>query len=1858
MKKLLPLIITIFSVFQIVAQQYPVTIVPRVNAPAPVNFYNYADETSLNSPITLQIFLNDITVASRQVRLKTYFEGGNISFRSKDFVIGAEELFLEGGVPLTLRNIELAPYFKFENIEGINATTYGQTIPEGSYNFCFEIYDYLSGTKLSTKKCATVFIFKNEPPILNLPFNTTNIEPKDFETIVFQWTPRHLNVSNVEYEFSLVEIWDDYVNPQTAFLSQVPIYEETTRRTTLVYGPDKPLLLEGKRYAWRVRAKALLGVEEIGLFKNQGYSEVFWFSRTAPCEAPGGVSGEAAGTSKINIFWNQDPNVHSEFIIAYREAGKTNAHWFTKRTNSAWATIWDLKPGTTYEFKVKGKCQFQYSEYSPVQTVTTEIAPNTDANYQCGIVPDAIAIDNRQPHPGLNLGDVITAGDFRITITELQSQSAGIISGKGYVAIPYLKFAKFGVTFSNILVNNANQLAQGEIVTLYDPELGKGSSMVVDVDIDIPDAINGDDGVLDDAVVVNFEIDSVVIDANGAIVVTGTNGETATIPGDEDVNIVSTNGDVWSVGEDGTITKQEGAEGGAVVDTNTGGVDENGAVTAVTAKGVKVIFKNSGYYYFDALPQGTSETFEKEYKTITGTSGEYRVPYKAISDTNGEDFVEAEVIITDTDIKKEDIIFKTKDGAKVSVEWTGTTAKLKLKRKFDFGDEEILAVVKSKDNPEKFDIAGSLITKHLASQQLEEINVTLVPVGISGVSDEVKQQVKEIYKKAGVRLNIQETPSVQIDEIYGWDVDNDGQIKVGDSSILTHYTNEEAVFNKYVKKQNYYSKTAYYVFITNLPVSKSEVSGFMPLNGQFGFVFTRNANTSTKQARTLAHELGHGIFGLKHTWEQYKFPQGATNFLMDYGNGTVLNHLDWKEMHGPGMKLYWFQGDEEGEAIGDDLNPIYTHIRNKLESFSSSLNSKMISIVHCENCNEEDSLENKEIQYLELDENEISILNDKRFEVFNTIDLKLRSVEKIKVGDRACFSLYYSVDENIDIISTKLEQFDNSNLKPDLIKKQLVVFDHDNNKQYECTNQLGSWSNVICNTGWTVNENYINNLFDHLNRCSEMNDSQYARIHNYSSEQFENAEFINELLSGNKVIIDPYTGETRHSSKAHLFITEGLTLTEEVGIEIENYHLDEGEYKIWLHKNVEGLWEVKSYVPENVLSMFNEVDNEIENTQLQSSIDDDFSFNDFFKGLQQGVSDVGGVLDTVATGLYEAFDWLGKGVRKARIPTYAWNCNDANYKSEYAKVYKYFSKVINPIQNLINTNLLPRMANQVNDPAIKQCILDFNEGEVEFALLCGLYNGLIEVVASIPDLLKFAAGAASSKGREDFSKFLDQLERFKKEDTQGNLVCEGTWCAIKTGLGDAFSPSKCCQFAELVGEIALPIIVAVFGDVVALEGVASTSAQTFIKVIQILKWIDNFADPFTKLKWTFRYVNSGLSYIRNASNKIIVKISNEGYKLHVILEDGIRTITKNLDEVPELVTNNGITYMNNIADATGGRARVLEFDLGDALKSKGIEYSKLYNLVKNLDDEVASRILNRLNKTGLTDIDLNEFIEDLTSNTEFFNHFKSIDIMGTYVNDFANGWKLIIKRAQMRKDISIVEASAKLIKDNPDYIQNNLSKIEQVFEKLAASGARCKTCPSSGNNAGIKHFDEILEDINFAISRYKDKSGFDKLITEMTAHKHKADGGAFMLQVLKSKGDDFVNKVQEFESFYLSGTRFEADIKLVDNGKVILQEFKSYAKDSWNSLGINQLKGYLKSTEYFEYIGNRTKLINDGVPNPSQFVKEKLQTIFKKDNYNIYNEIIQESPDAFKRFGINTKGQFIQKVNNLDDDLFGFIKVE
>ena len=120
---------------------------------------------------------------------------------------------------------------------------------------------------------------------------------------------------------------------------------------------------------------------------------------------------------------------------------------------------------------------------------------------------------------------------------------------------------------------------------------------------------------------------------------------------------------------------------------------------------------------------------------------------------------------------------------------------------------------------------------------------------------------------------------------------------------LTDYSlSQQKIINAY-KSTGKVANDTYYVFITNAKSSTGQ-GGYMALGGQFGFVFDQTA-------RTLAHELGHGIFKLAHPFK--KKQQGDVPSLMDYTSDEDLLFADWKQINDPAFKVGIFQGQSEGE---------------------------------------------------------------------------------------------------------------------------------------------------------------------------------------------------------------------------------------------------------------------------------------------------------------------------------------------------------------------------------------------------------------------------------------------------------------------------------------------------------------------------------------------------------------------------------------------------------------------------------------------------------------------------------------------------------------------------------------------------------------------------------------------------------------------------------------------------------------------------------------------------------------------------------------------------------------------------------
>ncbi|WP_378181399.1 fibronectin type III domain-containing protein [Aquimarina sp. SS2-1] len=891
MKKQLLILITLVQVTFALAQNFPVRVTPQAIPPYPTNLSGYANSGTMNSPLRVQLVLNDVTASSREVRLSVSIEGNGLNASSAPVVIGAPTLILDGGIPLNLTIAELAPYFEQQNLQGISSVQYNNSLPDGSYRFCFEVFDAFNGNRLSSQSCATVFLINNDPPFLNKPDNEAKISEQNPTNIIFQWTPRHINVPNVSYEFSIVEVWDRYMDPQAIFLASPPLYQEITTNTSLLYGPIQPLLLAGKRYAWRVRAFATNNGEEVSVFNNNGNSEVFWFDYQANCQIPTGIQVQDVSMTNATISWVSHPE-HLDYTVQYREAGSNR--WYSKTTPRDYVTVDEFKPDTIYEYRVVGNCTQNSFGESPIETFRT-LSEELAEYANCGIDPDPVDLSNQELLTTLYVNDVFTAGDFPVYVKEVSGSTS--FTGEGYISTPWLATVRIPVKFQNIKINTDMKLVDGFVVTTYDPNWGS----IIDGDV-IIEIITGDDGDTQ-VITVDMDIDEIQIDENGNIILIGADGTVSDpFDGGNDIIFNGNNNEQWRVDADGTITQGEQAEGGPATPTNTNGISNSG-VNEITASGVIVTFNNTnGYYSFDTVPENAGGSIANAYDKVPVTSGgEYYIPYKAIAalPNRPTDFITAEVSFSNDDHTASDIIFKTQEGTKIQANWQSdsTTATLSLQKTFDFAKQQIIATVKPKDSTAKYTVAGATNLWHLANQEVTGINVQLISVNgasLSGIGD----RINEIYNPAGVRFNVTSATPITV---------TDTELDVGDSSLLSQYTEGEKAWISQFKALPGYKRDTYYLFVTDIPPSDSDTEGFMPLKRQFGFVFAGD-----DRGRTAAHELGHGVFGLEHPFTEYN-TTGTTNLLMDYGTGIQLSHMDWEKMHAPGIQIYWFQGDEDGE---------------------------------------------------------------------------------------------------------------------------------------------------------------------------------------------------------------------------------------------------------------------------------------------------------------------------------------------------------------------------------------------------------------------------------------------------------------------------------------------------------------------------------------------------------------------------------------------------------------------------------------------------------------------------------------------------------------------------------------------------------------------------------------------------------------------------------------------------------------------------------------------------------------------------------------------------------------------------------
>jgi hypothetical protein len=506
------------------AQTFPVQAGLMLQPPFSVYLNDYTAVGS--NRLAISLLLTDMSRADLPVRLRFHIEGQGFSLRTKDHYLPSL-ITLESGIPLRLSGDELAGYLAPRNLQVLNgnegAFLRSGKLPEGVYRFCVEVLEYNRNSVVSNPGCATGWLLLNDPPLLNRPAQAEKLRAQEPQNIQFNWTPLHTGSPNAafstQYEFTLVEVWPENRNPNDAILSTAPVYQTTTNMTSLHYGMAEPPLEPGRTYAWRVRAISSTGVEEMDLFKNEGYSEVRSFQWGEACTAPEGLEVKQYGTTRLKLSWQAMPE-QSEFIVRYRLQSSEEA-WEEENTYLSEHTIGSLQPETSYEVQVVGLCASVTGGTS--LTVVGQTAVDQNSDFSCGASPGEFNLDNTNPLPELQPGDYIQAGDLEVRVDSVGG-SNGTFSGKGVTGLPFLNLIQVRVRFNDIRVNTDYRMFEGHIVTIWDPN----SRSVVDVGGDdvLEEGAGGDTpaggetGNDFDGIDITHEgvMDSVYVNENGQIV--------------------------------------------------------------------------------------------------------------------------------------------------------------------------------------------------------------------------------------------------------------------------------------------------------------------------------------------------------------------------------------------------------------------------------------------------------------------------------------------------------------------------------------------------------------------------------------------------------------------------------------------------------------------------------------------------------------------------------------------------------------------------------------------------------------------------------------------------------------------------------------------------------------------------------------------------------------------------------------------------------------------------------------------------------------------------------------------------------------------------------------------------------------------------------------------------------------------------------------------------------------------------------------------------------------------------------------------------------------------------------------------
>lgn len=820
----------------------------------------------------------------------------------------------------TIHNFNLKDLFSPNNITG-RYDGDGYCLKEGGYEFVFQAFDGGNARlPLSEPVRIHVYLSQAEPPRIIAPANGECVNynaPVNFvwmEGAVTSYNP------NRSYRLEIVELPEhsenldakSYINNNSTKITVEGIPGNLNFYT---FQNTAGKLVKGRSYLWRVQlydktqmvSDARTVYSTSSAVANGGYSEVYTFKYTN-CDPFGQRAEDQIDESKkpeiirvdssealSTVVWKNDPeNFPCGYIVCFNRADDTLSNWARVEvgpTDSTY-TFKNVENGVQYLTHIIGivDCQEDGTKTLSANSDNGSFTLPVPEEQECSTTIDGLT--SQYSVENLKVNDYFTANDRNIKINKIERFIEGgdtTFSGEGQVLCPWFPTISLTTKFEKVKINRNYELVKGVVYVPTD----SSNCGFFDLDEMMNDEYTGDGPAeeMSDKFKEYTSTDEIPEGELGVV-----NGEL----------YAKVNGQAVDLGKVVPASDYEKKIQKGNIDAKLGIVD----------------FEAVSYWNppYDGDRENYSGDIDKYYTNYSTSSGNYTVPWFAMASGSTSD-VKARLQINDNfPLDKLKFVCLTSSQA----------VELNAKKDQDFGSYtyyklpifggegetslNLYAVATGND--------GNPITlgrAQILSMPKYEQSVVLIPVKREASSIDqasIEKKLNEIYSPLGITYKVTVADKFDSEEL---DFMKDGLEVEGSGYLSTETDAMKQLKNLYAQSHTIEKDVAYIFVCPKAKYDGAEVKGDMPRSGQTGYVFS-TAETYN-DGWTVAHELGHGLYSLQHTFKK-ESAKGTTNNLMDYNDGSNLKVWQWNLLYShKDFTTPFLESDEDGMyAAWKDVN--------------------------------------------------------------------------------------------------------------------------------------------------------------------------------------------------------------------------------------------------------------------------------------------------------------------------------------------------------------------------------------------------------------------------------------------------------------------------------------------------------------------------------------------------------------------------------------------------------------------------------------------------------------------------------------------------------------------------------------------------------------------------------------------------------------------------------------------------------------------------------------------------------------------------------------------------------------------------